>query len=186
MQGWEAPSPSSRGSSTLTRETDTVPREAVELCCISTVCACVVLCKGGWLRSCGRVLVSRWGSSWPTVVVAVINFQHCSTHTLALNRWVKGFLARSTQCFHPPTNRQDGLEPAVLRLLRASVADPSGKAMPFPVFVAKGWLVDSITSFSPFDRLGLWVAYMEVRGTTLWFLVCSFRLPCPLVAVVGW
>jgi hypothetical protein len=74
------------------------------------------------------------------------------------------FLAgqESTPCFQPPAVRQDGLDASTLLLLRASVLDPRSQAMPFPVFLTKGWLVESITSFSPFARLGLWVAYMEV------------------------
>ncbi len=76
---------------------------------------------------------------------------------------MKGFLAQNPQCFQPPTIPDEKIQPATLRLLRASVADPSGQAMPYPVFVAKGWLVETMTSFSPFDRLGLWVTYMEVR-----------------------
>jgi len=82
---------------------------------------------------------------------------------LQFDSWVKEFLAGEvgTPCFKPPSVRQDGLDPCTLLLARASVLDPGSAAMPFPVFVTKGWLVESITSFSPFARLGLWVAYME-------------------------
>ncbi len=78
---------------------------------------------------------------------------------------MKGFLASpgAASCFRPPEVKVDGLHPAALQLVHASVLDDTCTAMPFPVFAAKGWLVESITSFSPFGRLGLWVAYMEVR-----------------------
>lgn len=50
---------------------------------------------------------------------------------------------------------------ATLYLVQASVADSSAEAMPYPEFVARGWAVPNITNYHPFDRLGLWCAYMK-------------------------
>ncbi len=53
---------------------------------------------------------------------------------------------------------------ATLYLVQASVADCSAQAMPYPEFVARGWAVPNITNYHPFDRLGLWCAYMNEYG----------------------
>jgi hypothetical protein len=95
----------------------------------------------------------------------------CGTPLLLINcRWTRDFLAGDANkagCFAAPVLRVEGLDSGVLQLVAASVADPSAKAMPFPVFATEGWLIESVPSFSPFDRLGLWAAYMEVSVCTM-------------------
>ena len=56
---------------------------------------------------------------------------------------------------------EDDVDLATLYLVQASVADYSARAMPYPEFVARGWAVSNITNYHPFDRLGLWCAYMD-------------------------
>lgn len=85
------------------------------------------------------------------------------------HRWVKESLATNTTWFEVPSDPRvtsgslaAAVHPAVLQLVQASLRDPSSRAMPFPVFVGTGWVLQRCTMLDPFSRLGLWVAYMEV------------------------
>ena len=61
---------------------------------------------------------------------------------------------------------EDGVDLATLYLVQASVADYSARAMSYPEFVARGWAVSNITNYHPFDRLGLWCAYMDTFSSS--------------------
>ncbi len=77
------------------------------------------------------------------------------------NRYLVTHLAsvRTSIPLGPGVGDDEALDGPLL-LIQASLADPQSLAMPYPEFVGRGWVVPPITSFHPFDRLGLWCAYM--------------------------
>jgi len=95
-----------------------------------------------------------------------------TTKPLSIRSGVREFLAFLKQhlcnvrASFIPTRPEDRerVDLATLYLVQASVADCSAQAMPYPEFVARGWAVPNITNYHPFDRLGLWCAYMNEYG----------------------
>jgi hypothetical protein len=88
-----------------------------------------------------------------------------SCRPLGAHRFLKGHLLTARASFIPE-RIDDRVDLATLYLVQASVADSSAEAMPYPEFVARGWAVPNITNYHPFNRLGLWCAYMKEFSTT--------------------